>query len=59
MRRLLVLGSLNIDDVLSVPQIPHGGETLKVSSAKVFPGGKGLNQAVACAMVSAISPFGF
>jgi ribokinase len=51
MRRVLVLGSLNIDDVLSVPHIPRPGETLKVSSSSAFPGGKGLNQSVACSMV--------
>jgi ribokinase len=44
---LVVFGSLNIDMVLSVPVIPRPGETVLCPEYKLFPGGKGANQAVA------------
>ncbi|KAI9167947.1 ribokinase [Paramyrothecium foliicola] len=47
-----VLGSLNIDLVTYVPHHPAPGETLTASSFHVSPGGKGANQAVACAKLS-------
>ncbi|KAJ3334553.1 hypothetical protein HDU91_002673, partial [Kappamyces sp. JEL0680] len=46
---VLVVGSLNIDDVYSVPHIVQGGETLAAHEYKVFSGGKGANQAGALA----------
>jgi len=47
--RILVLGSLNLDLVLQVPRMPEGGETLASEGSASFCGGKGANQAVACA----------
>ncbi|KAK0385906.1 hypothetical protein NLU13_7081 [Sarocladium strictum] len=47
-----VLGSLNVDLVSYVPHHPLPGETLTSSRFDVFPGGKGANQAVACAKLS-------
>ncbi|KPM46465.1 hypothetical protein AK830_g95 [Neonectria ditissima] len=47
-----VLGSLNIDLVSYVPHHPLPGETITASQFHVFPGGKGANQAVACAKLS-------
>ncbi|RTE80232.1 hypothetical protein BHE90_005224 [Fusarium euwallaceae] len=47
-----VLGSLNIDLVSYVPHHPLPGETITASQFDVFPGGKGANQAVACAKLS-------
>ncbi|KAH8889754.1 Ribokinase-like protein [Thozetella sp. PMI_491] len=49
---IAVLGSLNIDLVSYVPHHPEPGETLTSSSFAVSPGGKGANQAVACAKLS-------
>ncbi|KAI0022685.1 Ribokinase-like protein [Xylariomycetidae sp. FL0641] len=49
---ITVLGSLNIDLVAYVPHHPQPGETLTSSSFAVSPGGKGANQAVACAKLS-------
>jgi len=46
------LGSLNIDLVYYLPHHPLPGETLTASHSDVFPGGKGANQAVACAKLS-------
>ncbi|KAM5354664.1 hypothetical protein ACJ41O_001311 [Fusarium nematophilum] len=47
-----VLGSLNIDLVSYVPRHPLPGETITANQFNVFPGGKGANQAVACAKCS-------
>jgi ribokinase len=47
--KLLVFGSLNIDTVLQVDHFVRAGETLQATQSQVFPGGKGLNQAIAIA----------
>ena len=49
---ICVLGSLNIDLVYYLPHHPLPGETLTSSHSDVSPGGKGANQAVACAKLS-------
>jgi len=47
---MLVVGSLNMDQIVQVPRIPVVGETLlSTGSLKLAPGGKGANQAVAMA----------
>lgn len=53
--RITVLGSLNIDLVSYVPHHPLPGETLTASHYTTSPGGKGANQAVACAKLSRTS----
>lgn len=51
---ILVVGSLNMDQVVRVPHIPVLGETLLgAGSLKLTPGGKGANQAVAMARLGA------
>lgn len=51
---ILVVGSLNMDQVVRVPHIPVLGETLLgAGSLKLVPGGKGANQAVAMARLGA------
>lgn len=50
--QITVFGSLNIDLVSYVPHHPLPGETMTSSSFAVSPGGKGANQAVACAKLS-------
>lgn len=53
-RPILVIGSLNMDQVLQVPRLPVWGETLLgAGSIKLVPGGKGANQAVAMARLDA------
>lgn len=53
-RPILVVGSLNMDQVVSVPHMPERGETLLGAGAlKLTPGGKGANQAVAMARLGA------
>jgi ribokinase len=46
-KRLVVLGSLNIDLVTPVERLPRPGETLVGGDLTVFEGGKGANQACA------------
>jgi ribokinase len=46
---LLVVGSLNMDVVVTVPHVPQPGETVLGSDYALYPGGKGANQAVAAA----------
>lgn len=50
---ILVVGSLNMDLVVSVPRHPRPGETLLGGAFHTFPGGKGANQAVAAARLGA------
>ena len=53
--RITILGSLNIDLVSYVPHHPLPGETLTANHFNTSPGGKGANQAVACAKLSRAS----
>jgi ribokinase len=46
---ILVAGSANLDFVVRAAHIPAPGETVLGRDFKTFPGGKGANQAVACA----------
>lgn len=47
--KIIVIGSANIDLVISSPKMPQIGETLTGSNFQINAGGKGLNQAVAIA----------
>lgn len=42
-----VVGSVNLDLVATVPQLPHPGETRTATGLARLPGGKGANQALA------------
>ena len=46
---ILVAGSANLDFVVTAPRIPAPGETVLGHAFTTYPGGKGANQAVACA----------
>lgn len=48
-----VVGSANLDLVATVKQLPGPGETVAGDSYAEYPGGKGLNQAVAAARAGA------
>lgn len=50
---IVIIGSVNMDLVLRVPRMPLPGETLAGDKFMTIPGGKGANQAVACARLSA------
>ncbi len=46
-KRIVVVGSINLDLVAVTQRIPIAGETVAGLSFRTFPGGKGANQAVA------------
>lgn len=48
-RSVLVAGSANLDFVVRADHIPAPGETVLGREFKTYPGGKGANQAIACA----------
>ncbi|RCK76828.1 MAG: Ribokinase [Anaerolineae bacterium] len=50
---IVVVGSINMDLVVRAPRLPQLGETLLGGDFRTFPGGKGANQAVACARLGA------
>lgn len=52
---VLVAGSANLDFVVRVPRIPAPGETVLGRSLQTFAGGKGANQAVACARAGGVA----
>lgn len=51
--RITVVGSVNLDLVARVERLPRPGETVTDASFERVPGGKGANQAVACARLGA------
>ncbi|PHV07982.1 ribokinase [Janthinobacterium sp. BJB412] len=50
---IVVIGSINMDLVLGVPRMPMPGETISGGPFATIAGGKGANQAVACARLAA------
>jgi ribokinase len=52
-----VVGSANLDRVISVPTLPGPGETVAASQVFANLGGKGLNQAVAASRAGASTAF--
>jgi len=50
---IVVVGSLNADLVVRVPEFPGPGETLTGTDFAIFPGGKGANQACAAGRLGA------
>lgn len=53
--KVLVAGSANLDFVVRAPHIPAPGETVLGGEFRTFPGGKGANQAAACARAGGVS----
>ena len=47
MEKVVVIGSLNMDLVAQVPQLPQRGQTIAGFQFQMLPGGKGANQAFA------------
>ena len=51
--KIIVIGSANMDMVMETSRIPHRGETIHGERFFLASGGKGANQAVACARMGA------
>lgn len=51
--RVVVVGSINTDLVVTADRLPRPGETIPGRSFQTFQGGKGANQAVAAALLGA------
>ena len=49
MKKIAVIGSINMDMTATADRIPQKGETISATSIAYVPGGKGANQAVAAA----------
>ncbi|MBE2893762.1 ribokinase [Spirabiliibacterium falconis] len=54
---ICVLGSINVDHIINVPHFVKPGETLRGQHYHIAYGGKGANQAVACARLGAKTDF--
>jgi ribokinase len=57
MKKILVIGSSNIDYVVSMNRLPKTGETVMGNGVEIFSGGKGANQAVACGLLGGRTGF--
>ncbi len=53
MKKIVVVGSLNVDFVVCTPVLPQEGQTVLGHSFDKFPGGKGANQSTALARLGA------
>ncbi|MCZ8515728.1 ribokinase [Paenibacillus filicis] len=51
--KITVVGSLNMDIVVTMERMPLAGETVSGRDVRYMPGGKGANQAVGCARLGA------
>lgn len=46
-KKIIAVGSMNVDNIINVEKLPTDGETLLSNNLTALPGGKGLNQATA------------
>ncbi|WP_125568819.1 ribokinase [Companilactobacillus insicii] len=57
MNKVTVVGSINVDSILHIKQLPQPGETIGMNSFSKAAGGKGANQAVSAARSGAKTYF--
>ncbi|ETY72698.1 ribokinase [Lactiplantibacillus fabifermentans T30PCM01] len=55
--RVVVVGSINVDSILHIHQLPQPGETIQLNDFSKAAGGKGANQAVAAVRSGATTSF--
>lgn len=57
MKKIVVLGSINVDTILNIPRLPVPGETMAMHDRSTAGGGKGANQAIAAVRAGAETSF--
>ncbi|MFT8950054.1 MAG: ribokinase [Liquorilactobacillus hordei] len=57
MKKITILGSINVDVILKIARLPKPGETMKMKSLATAGGGKGANQAIAAVRSGAATTF--
>lgn len=57
MKKIVVLGSINVDTILNIARLPLPGETMAMSDRSTAGGGKGANQAIAAVRAGADTSF--
>lgn len=57
MKKIVVLGSINVDTILNISRLPLPGETMAMSDRSTAGGGKGANQAIAAVRAGAETSF--
>ncbi|WP_125589625.1 ribokinase [Companilactobacillus jidongensis] len=57
MKKIVVLGSINIDTILNITRLPLPGETMAMHDRSTAGGGKGANQAIAAVRAGAETSF--
>lgn len=57
MKKIVVLGSINVDTILNIARLPLPGETMAMHDQSTAGGGKGANQAIASVRAGAKTSF--
>ncbi|KRO00442.1 ribokinase [Companilactobacillus kimchiensis] len=57
MKKIVVLGSINVDTILNIARLPLPGETMAMSNRSTAGGGKGANQAIAAVRAGSETAF--
>jgi len=57
MKKIVVLGSINVDTILNIARLPLPGETMAMHNRSTAGGGKGANQAIAAVRAGAETSF--
>lgn len=52
-KKIIVVGSINIDNYLKVEELPVTGKTVLTTDSSVYPGGKGINQSIGASRLGA------